>query len=55
MYVSTISAPTAIRALMRHGPEIVSKYDLSSLRILGSVGYGVISLFCLVLFVDLFF
>ncbi|CAM9096495.1 unnamed protein product [Chrysoparadoxa australica] len=32
------TAPTAIRALMRFGPEIVSKYDLSSLRILGSVG-----------------
>ena len=32
------TAPTAIRALMRLGEEWVMKYDLSSLRILGSVG-----------------
>jgi acetyl-CoA synthetase len=32
------TAPTAIRALMRFGEEPVKKYDLSSLRVLGSVG-----------------
>jgi acetyl-CoA synthetase len=32
------TAPTAIRALMRSGEEWVEKHDLSSLRILGSVG-----------------
>ena len=32
------TAPTAIRSLMGQGPEWVEKYDLSSLRILGSVG-----------------
>ena len=32
------STPTAIRALMRFGEEIPAKYDLSSLRVLGSVG-----------------
>ncbi|CAM9250579.1 unnamed protein product [Ectocarpus fasciculatus] len=32
------TAPTAIRALMSCGPEIISDYDLSSLRVLGSVG-----------------
>jgi len=32
------TAPTAIRTLMRFGKEHVKKYDLSSLRILGSVG-----------------
>ncbi len=32
------TAPTAIRALMREGDEWPAKYDLSSLRILGSVG-----------------
>lgn len=32
------TAPTAIRALMRFGPDIISNYDLSSLRVLGSVG-----------------
>ncbi|MFO7559726.1 MAG: acetate--CoA ligase [Desulfobacterales bacterium] len=32
------TAPTAIRALMAQGEEWVQKYDLSSLRILGSVG-----------------
>jgi acetyl-CoA synthetase len=31
-------SPTAIRALMRHGPEPPSRHDLSSLRILGSTG-----------------
>jgi acetyl-CoA synthetase len=32
------TAPTAIRALMREGESFVNKADLSSLRILGSVG-----------------
>eukprot|EP00535_Pseudo-nitzschia_heimii_P000054 CAMPEP_0197181700 /NCGR_PEP_ID=MMETSP1423-20130617/5905_1 /TAXON_ID=476441 /ORGANISM="Pseudo-nitzschia heimii, Strain UNC1101" /LENGTH=657 /DNA_ID=CAMNT_0042631997 /DNA_START=90 /DNA_END=2063 /DNA_ORIENTATION=+ len=32
------TAPTAIRAVMRFGDEPVKKYDLSSLRVLGSVG-----------------
>lgn len=32
------TAPTAIRALMAKGDEYVSKYDLSSLKVLGSVG-----------------
>jgi acetyl-CoA synthetase len=32
------TAPTAIRSLMQHGSEIPQKYDLSSLKILGSVG-----------------
>ena len=32
------TAPTAIRALMAHGAEHVEKHDLSSLRLLGSVG-----------------
>jgi len=32
------TAPTAIRALMREGVEPTKKWDLSSLRILGSVG-----------------
>jgi len=32
------TAPTAIRALMSHGEEVPSNYDLSSLRVLGSVG-----------------
>jgi len=32
------TAPTAIRALMGQGPEWVEKYDLSSLKLLGSVG-----------------
>ncbi|MBN2654643.1 MAG: acetate--CoA ligase [Nitrospirae bacterium] len=32
------TAPTAIRALMREGEQWVNKYDLSSLRILASVG-----------------
>ncbi|MEE4114980.1 MAG: acetate--CoA ligase [Marinilabiliaceae bacterium] len=32
------SAPTAIRSLMKAGEEIISKYDLSSLRHLASVG-----------------
>ena len=32
------TAPTAIRALMREGAGYVAKHDLSSLRILGSVG-----------------
>ncbi|MFN3568218.1 MAG: AMP-binding enzyme, partial [Caldimicrobium sp.] len=32
------TAPTAIRALMREGTEWPAKYDLSTLRILGTVG-----------------
>ena len=32
------TAPTAIRALMAMGPEWVEKHDLSSLKLLGSVG-----------------
>jgi len=32
------TAPTALRAIMREGDEWPSKHDLSSLRILGSVG-----------------
>ncbi|HIL27052.1 MAG TPA: acetate--CoA ligase, partial [Nitrospinaceae bacterium] len=32
------TAPTAIRALMFHGEEVPSNYDLSTLKVLGSVG-----------------
>ncbi|WP_136652464.1 acetate--CoA ligase [Paracoccus aeridis] len=32
------AAPTALRSLMGQGPEWVEKYDLSSLRLLGTVG-----------------
>jgi acetyl-CoA synthetase len=32
------TAPTAIRSLIKAGPELPRKYDLSSLRLLGSVG-----------------
>jgi acetyl-CoA synthetase len=32
------TAPTVIRALMREGEEPIQKHDLSSLRVLGSVG-----------------
>jgi acetyl-CoA synthetase len=32
------TAPTAIRALMSHGEETPAQYDLSSLKVLGSVG-----------------
>ncbi|WP_299522481.1 acetate--CoA ligase [Winogradskyella sp.] len=32
------TAPTAIRALAKHGTELVEKHDLSSLKVLGSVG-----------------
>lgn len=32
------TAPTAVRSLIRFGDEIPAKYDLSSLRILGTVG-----------------
>ena len=32
------TAPTAIRALMREGEEWVNKHDLSSLKVLGTVG-----------------
>jgi len=32
------TAPTAIRALMKYGADPIKKYDLSSLRVLGTVG-----------------
>lgn len=32
------TAPTAIRSLIRFGDDVPKKYDLSSLRILGTVG-----------------
>jgi acetyl-CoA synthetase len=32
------TAPTAIRAFMKQGPELPARHDLSSLRLLGSVG-----------------
>ena len=32
------TAPTAVRSLMRFGPEFPEAYDLSTLRVLGSVG-----------------
>ena len=32
------TAPTAIRALAKEGLEVVEKYDLSSIKVLGSVG-----------------
>ncbi|NRA98731.1 MAG: acetate--CoA ligase [Rhodobacteraceae bacterium] len=32
------TAPTAIRALMGKGPEFVEKYDLSDIKVLGTVG-----------------
>jgi len=32
------TAPTAIRALSKHGPEPVKKHDLSTCRVLGTVG-----------------
>ena len=32
------TAPTAIRALIPHGDEFVTKHDLSSLKVLGTVG-----------------
>ena len=32
------TAPTAIRALAKHGTELVEQYNLSSLKVLGSVG-----------------
>ncbi|MDY0088291.1 MAG: acetate--CoA ligase [Coriobacteriia bacterium] len=35
---SLYTAPTAIRALMRHGQGWPERYDLSSLRLLGTVG-----------------
>jgi acetyl-CoA synthetase len=34
----TDTAPTAIRSLMRFGDEAPNKYDLSSLKVLGTVG-----------------
>ncbi len=35
---SFYTAPTAIRALMKFGTDPIKKYDLSSLRVLGTVG-----------------
>ena len=35
------TAPTAIRTFIKWGDEWVDKYDLSSLRLLGSVGEGI--------------
>ncbi len=35
------TAPTAIRAAMKWGRDIVDRYDLSSLRLLGSVGEAI--------------
>jgi len=35
------TAPTAIRSFIKWGDEWVDKYDLSSLRLLGSVGEGI--------------
>lgn len=32
------TAPTAIRALMKHGETFVRKHDRSSLKVLGTVG-----------------
>lgn len=32
------TAPTALRMLMRHGPELAGDYDLSALRFIASVG-----------------
>jgi acetyl-CoA synthetase len=32
------TAPTALRALMAHGNDFVEKYDLSSIKLLGTVG-----------------
>jgi len=32
------TAPTAIRALMAHGDDFVEKYDLSDIKVLGTVG-----------------
>ena len=32
------TSPTAIRTLMKFGPDPIKKYDLSSLRVLGTVG-----------------
>ena len=32
------TAPTAIRSLIKHGPELPAQHDLSSLRLLGTVG-----------------
>src|SRR3546814_19331315 len=34
------TAPTAIRALMREGDDYVTRHDLPSLRLLGSVEFG---------------
>ena len=34
------TAPTAIRALMKFGADPIKKYDLSSLRVLGTGALG---------------
>ena len=38
------TAPTAIRALMKFGEDFTKKYDLSSLKVLGTVGELAITL-----------
>ncbi|NAZ83274.1 acetate--CoA ligase [Kineococcus sp. R8] len=35
------TAPTLVRTFMKHGPELPARYDLSSLRLLGSVGEAI--------------
>jgi acetyl-CoA synthetase len=35
------TAPTLVRTFMKHGPELPAGYDLSSLRLLGSVGEAI--------------
>lgn len=40
--ISTLyTAPTAIRSFMQHGTELIKPYDLSSLKLLGSVGESI--------------
>ncbi|WP_432507002.1 acetate--CoA ligase [Kineococcus arenarius] len=35
------TAPTLVRTFMKHGPELPARFDLSSLRLLGSVGEAI--------------
>ncbi len=35
------TAPTAVRALARRGDDLIDRYDLSSLKILGTMGEGI--------------
>ena len=40
--ISTLyTAPTAIRSFMQHGTQLIQPYDLSSLKLLGSVGESI--------------